>query len=229
MAVAGLLAAYLALAYLVLPETWKGYAHRHPSLEDIPGISYTANGIPGDPLNVALIGTRDEVCRALERARWYRADPLSLHSSLRIAAASTLNRPYDRAPVSNLYLAGRREDLAFEQPVGRNPRQRHHVRFWLSGKVDADGRPVWVGAAIFDDKVGFSHTTGQVTHHTEPRIDAERDKLFGDLEKTGELSEVVIDYGFHKVLKGRNGGGDRWHTDGNLNVGVIKPGTNPRP
>ena len=36
---------------------------------------------------------------------------------------------------------------------------------------------------------------------------------------------MTDEYGFHKVLKGRNGGGDPWFTDGRLFVGVLK-GTN---
>ena len=28
--------------------------------------------------------------------------------------------------------------------------------------------------------------------------------------------------GFHKIREGKNGGGDPWHTDGNLDAGVIK-------
>jgi hypothetical protein len=87
--------------------------------------------------------------------------------------------------------------------------------------VDRDGRPVWVGAAIYDTSVGFSDTTGQITHHTAADIDAERDKLFRDLKQTGDLSEVYTIQGFHKILQGRNGGGDPWHTDGGLAVGVI--------
>jgi hypothetical protein len=220
MAALGLLLLYLAVAYLLLPGLWKGYAHRHPSLEDVPGITYTADGIPGDPINVALIGTKAELMQIMLAAKWYPADPLTLRSCLEIAAATVLKRSYDDAPVSSLYLFGRKEDLAFEQPVGPDPRHRHHVRFWLSEKVDADGRPVWVGSAVYDKRVGFSHTTGQVTHVTAADVDAERDYLFRCLEETGELAERYIVEGFHKIREGRNGGGDPWHTDGNLYVGV---------
>lgn len=220
---AGLLLAWLVVAYLAMPVLWRIYARRHPSLEDIPGITHTVEGTPGDPLNVALVGTKAEVMKIMVAARWYPADPLTLRSCLEIASASVLERPYEDAPVSNLYLWGRKEDLAFEQPVGDNPRHRHHVRFWKSDKVDFDGRPVWVGAAIYDERVGLSHTTGEITHHTAPDIDAERDKLFHDLKQTGDLSEVFIVTGFHKIREGRNGGGDPWHTDGNLDAGVIKP------
>src|SRR5262249_47599701 len=118
---------WLVLAYLILPALWKRYTHRHPGLDDVPGITQTGAGIPGDPLNVALVGTKAEVMKIMVAAKWYPAAPLSLRSSLGIAAATVLRRPYDEAPVSNLYLWGRKQDLAFEQPVGNNPRQRHHV------------------------------------------------------------------------------------------------------
>lgn len=132
-----------------------------------------------------------------------------------------LKRPDPEAPASSLYLFGRKEDLAFEQPVGDNPRQRHHVRFWRTPLEDPDGRPVWVGSAVYDEHVGFSRTTGQITHVTGPDVDAERDYLFHNLEQTSDLSETMAVNGFHKIHEGRNGGGDPWHTDGKLDLGVI--------
>jgi LssY C-terminus len=219
--VAGLLLAYLALAYVVLPAVWKRYEHRHPSLDDVPGITQTADGIPGDPLNVALIGTKADLVKIMLAAKWYPADRLSLESSVAIAVDAVFKRPDPDAPVSNLYLFGRKEDLAFEQAVGDNPRHRHHVRFWRTDKTDPDGRPVWVGSAVYDERVGLSRTTGQVTHVTAPDVDAERDYLFRCLEQTGDLSETYVVADFHKTRSGRNGGGDPWTTDGNLYAGVI--------
>lgn len=220
--VGGALLAYLLAAYVLAPLLWTRYARRHTALEDIPGVTRTAYGTDGDPLNVAYIGTKAELMRAMVEARWYPSDPLTLRSCLEIAEATVLKRPYDDAPVSSLYLFGRKEDLAFEQPVGKDPRERHHVRFWLTERADADGRPVWVGSAIFDRRVGFSRETGQVTHVTAADIDAERDYLFRDLERAGALSSTYALDGFHKVLKGKNGGGDPWFTDGSLFVGVLR-------
>src|SRR5262249_29048046 len=210
---------YLFIAYVLIPALWARYGRRHPSLEDIPDITYTGSGIPGDPINVALIGTKKQVVQIMQAAKWHIADPLSLRSSLKIAEASVLRRTYEDAPVSNLYLFGRREDLAFEQQVGNDPRKRHHVRFWETDKLDPDGRPVWVGSAVYDDRVGLSRTTGQITHHTAADVDAERDYLFGCLEQTGDLAERYSEDEFHKVREGKNGGGDPWHTDGKLYVG----------
>jgi len=218
---AALLAGYVCVAYLVLPRAWEGFERRHPALDEVPGITETADGIPGDPLNVALIGSESDLKAALADAGWFPADPLSLRSDLEITEAAVLSRPDVEAPVSNLYLWGRKEDLAFEQPVGDNPRHRNHVRFWKAATLDSDGRPLWIGSATYDERVGFSDTTGQITHHIAPNVDDERDHLFDDLKRTGGLTNVVTIPDFHKVRSGRNGGGDPWQTDGELYVGTL--------
>src|SRR6516162_765893 len=119
--VATFIVLYLVVAYFVAPALWRLHAHRHPSFDDVPRITEAADHHPGDPLNVAVIGTEAEVKRIMVAAKWYPADPLTLRSCLEIAEASVLKRPYDAAPVSNLYLMGRKQDLAFEQPVDDNP------------------------------------------------------------------------------------------------------------
>ncbi len=216
-----LLVAYLVLAYLLVPRFWRRYTRRHPALEDAPRITHTANGIHGDPLNVALVGGEDQLHAALLAAGWYPADPITLASSLRIAVGTILHRSYTDAPVSSLYLWGRKQDLAFEQPVGHDPRQRHHVRFWRAAEVDEAGRPLWIGAATFDTRVGFSHTTGQITHHIGPDVDSERDKILADVRQAGQLLEVRWVDDFHEQREGKNGGGDPYRTDGRLAVGVL--------
>lgn len=223
------LVCYVAVAYLIVPQVWKMYARHRPSFDDNPRLTKTGYGHPGDPLNVALVGTEAQVKAIMQAAKWYSADALGLKSDLKIAVDTVLARPDPAAPVSNLYLFGRKEDLAFEQPVGDNPRHRNHVRFWRTSKTDEDGRPVWIGSASYDKGVGLSHTTGQVTHHIAANVDAERDHLAHDLEQTTDLSEQYTVDGFHTTLEGRNGGGDPWHTDGNLWVGVVAPGIGTKP
>jgi hypothetical protein len=220
-ALAAVLVLYFLVAYLVIPRMALRSARRHPALDETPGITRTADDHPGDPINVALIGSKGQVQQVMSDAGWFPADPLGLRSDLRIAADTVLERPYAEAPVSNLFLWGRKEDLAFEQPVGDDPRQRHHVRFWQSSRTDDQGRPVWAGSATYDLRVGLSHTTGQITHHISGDVDAERQHLFDCLNRTGDLSDVHFVDNFHQVREGRNGGGDLWHTDGRLEVGTI--------
>jgi hypothetical protein len=216
--VAGL---YLLLAYALVPLVWDSYESRRPAFDDSPTITETSDKHPGDPLNVALAGTKAEIEDIMTLAGWDRADPLGLKSDVKIAADTVLEKPYDHAPVSNLYLFGRKEDLAFEQPVGDDPRKRHHVRFWQTEKADGAGRPVWIGSASFDERVGLSHTTGQITHHIAANVDQERDHLAVNLEATGRLTESYHVPDFHTVREGKNGGGDPWRTDGDLWVGII--------
>jgi hypothetical protein len=219
--VIGGLLLYLLIAYVLLPLAWRRYEKRHPALADAPRVTHTKVGIPGDPLNVALVATEEDLQRAMLAAGWFPADPVTLESSLRIAADTVLRRTYDDAPVSGLYLWGRKQDFAFEQPVGDDPRRRHHVRFWKSAKMDDAGRPAWFGAATFDERVGLSHTTGEITHHIAPDIDAERDNVFASLRKSGWVAEFSWIDGFQTPLQGKNGGGDPYHTDGRLGVGVL--------
>jgi len=214
-------ACYLAAAYLLIPFVWSRYFACHPALKNAPGITNTSDGHPGDPINLALIGSEDELVSILADSGWYPADSLSLKADLKIAADTVLSRPYKDAPVSNLYLWGRKEDKAFEQPVGNNPRQRHHVRFWRGAEVDTQGRPLWFGAATFDKSVGISETTGQITHHIDSNIDTERDHLLDNLKQSGRLTDLRFVDDFHTVHEGVNGGGDKWHTDGRLPVGTI--------
>jgi hypothetical protein len=85
----------------------------------------------------------------------------------------------------------------------------------------SSGAPLWLGSASFDDSVGLSHTTGQITHHISADIDAERDHVISSLKSTGRVATVFPVMDFHKVRDGRNGGGDPWHTDGTLMLAVI--------
>ncbi len=213
---------WAVLAYLLVPVLWKLY-YRRPGdrFAAAPRLTHTADHHPGDPVNLALAATEEELLRGMLAAGWSAADPITLRSSVRIALDTVLHRPDDDAPVSNLFLFGRHQDFAFELPVGNSPRQRHHVRFWLSGMMH-EGRPVWFAAATFDEKVGFSHTTGQVTHHIGPDVDAERDLILRGLSEAGVVAGRWYVDGFQQPPQGRNGGGDPWRTDGRLGAAVLR-------
>ena len=218
--VVALVVGWLLLAYLILPALWRHYEH-HPALESAPKSTLTAQGIPGDPLNVGLIGTEKELIQAMRGSGWDNADPVTLRSSVRIAGSVVRDRPYVDAPVSSLFVFGRKQDLAFEKPAGNSASHRHHVRFWKASEYGRDGLPLWIGAVTFDRSVGLSHRTGQITHHIGADIDAERDRLLADLGKNGWVTEQFQVTGVGATLLGRNGGGDRYYTDGELTIGVV--------
>ena len=225
-AVLMILPSYALLAYVLLPASWSQLQKRLPS--QATGISYTAEGIPADPLNVALVGTREEVVLAMRAAGWVAADRITLRSGWRDAHSVLFNHSYPAAPVSTHYLANRPQDLAFEQQVGKSPRQRHHVRFWLvdepspSPSPSGSTRPLWIGAATYDATLGVSHFTGEVMHHIDPDVDRERERLLRDLEAGGVVEKVVRAENFRPAGGGRNGGGDPYRTDGTLAIAVLR-------
>lgn len=215
----GLIAVYLLIAYVVMPRYWHRYDDQHPDFADVPRITHGGDGVPGDPLNVAVRGSQERLHDAMQAAGWYVADKLDVYDSLRIATDTVLHRTYDRAPVSSLYLFGRREDVAFEMPIGKDPRRRHHVRFWR--QVGTDDGTRWIGAASMDVSVGLAHNTGEITHHIAPDVDRERDHVLDSLRRARQSQGIYFVDGYHRVRSGRNGGGDPWHTDGRLGVAVL--------
>ena len=210
-----ILTVYALLAYLALPALWTHYEHQK-DLASLPMVTHTAQGIPGDPINVGLVGDEKDVLCAMQAAGWFPADPVTFRSSIEIAGSVLLDRPYRDAPVSKLVYLGRREDLAFEKPDGRSADHRHHVRFWKVLDQGEEARPVWLGAVTFDRSVGVSHYTGAITHHIGADIDAERKLLAADLEAAGLADAKYQVTGIGPTMNGRNGGGDPYYTDGEV-------------
>ena len=191
-------------------------------------VTRTAQGIPGDPINVGLVGAKADVLCAMHAAAWYPADPITLRSSMEIIGSVVLDRPYRDAPVSSLFYDGKREDLAFEKPDGKSADRRQHVRFWETLKTGQEGRPVWLGSATFDRDVGLSRYTGQVTHHIAPDVDAARDNLTNDLRAAKVVEAIYEVTGIGPTLFGRNGEGDPYYTDGEVKISRLVPGCNAK-
>jgi hypothetical protein len=211
----GAVAAYVVLAYLLAPFFWRHFEHQ-PRLAELEATTRTALGLPGDAINVGLEGSEDDVLCAMNAAGWKPADPVTLSSSLRIVGSVLFDRPYQDAPVSPLFYDNRKQDLAFEKSAGKSATKRHHVRFWKALEAGDDGLPVWLGAATFDDSVGVSHYTGQITHHVAPDIDAERDLLLSDLQEAKKVEAIYSVSGVGPTLLARNGSGDPYFTDGEI-------------
>src|ERR1035441_3259581 len=115
---AACLISYGILAYIVLPLTWTHYDHQR-KLAGVAMLTRTGQGIQGDPINVGLVGTKDDVICAMHAAAWYPADPITFRSSLEIIGSVVLRQPYQAAPVSNLFYDNRREDFWVWNTAGR--------------------------------------------------------------------------------------------------------------
>ncbi|QIB32570.1 LssY C-terminal domain-containing protein [Ancylobacter pratisalsi] len=227
------LAAFLvwaAAAYIILPRLWTHH-ERQPGIRHMPMVTQTKQGIPGDPIDVGLVGTKEDVIRAMVAAGWRPADPVTLKSSVAIVGSVVLGRADPQAPVSPLFYDGRMQDLAFEKEVGKSADRRDHVRFWKVLDVGAEREPVWLGSATYDRGVGLSHYTAAVTHHIGPDVDAVRDLLIDDLKAADAVRTVYQVTGLGPTLFGRNGGGDAYYTDGEIWFAWLMPDgeKNPKP
>jgi hypothetical protein len=198
---------YAVAAYLILPRivlvSLKILQHKR-----VPRYTITGDGLPGDPVNVVLIGTRRQLHAAFAAAGWLAADPLSLKSSWRMVRAFVLNSPYPTAPFSTLYLFGRSQDVGFQKCIDNSPRRRHHIRFWALSLHHAEttlgtaqfwratSRPpddacvAWVGAGTKDTGFSLTKLTFQITHATDSDTNAERDYIVAELTKNRVITDV---------------------------------------
>jgi hypothetical protein len=209
---------WLFTAYVVLPRI-----HRKLVKVYLPdyfiGRTRTGDGLLGDPVNLAIIGTKRQLVRAMKQAGWHEADELNAASSWKMTISTVLKRSYPTAPVSSLYLFGEQQALAFQQEVDGNTHQRHHVRFWPTPKgwwLPGGYRADWLGAATYDRSVGFSAFTLQFTHKIEEDIDIERDYVISTLREAKTTKKVETVEHYASGFRSRNGGGDHIRTDGNL-------------
>jgi hypothetical protein len=209
-----LLFLWFALAYGGLPRLWSHHEHKQIGKRD-EIISYTAQDIPGDPVNLRLRGSEAAITTAFQNAGWFVADRVSFWSGLRIGISVLLGRPYPQAPVSPLFVQDAAQDIAFEKEDGRSADKRHHVRLWRVAPNE------WLGAATFDRGVGFSLFTLQITHHIGPNVDFERDTVGKLLAACGGGEAGTEASGIPPNQWHRNGGGDKYSTDGKIAVFAI--------
>ena len=211
---------WVLLAYLVLPRLQRILTRIYVPNYFI-GRARTSDGLLGDPVNLALLGSDAQVHAAMTAAGWSRADDLTLTTGWRIVRDTLARRSYPEAPVSPLLLFDRRQDFAYQQEVGSSPGSRHHVRFWQCppGWKLPGGRAVdWVSSGSFDRSVGLSLFTLQVTHRIASDTDAERDHIVQSVSAANPAARVSVIEDFSAGYHARNGGGDSIVTDGNLPI-----------
>jgi LssY C-terminus len=188
----------------------------HRWLSDLPCCTAAADGLPGDPVNIVLVGSLDTVRSALVSCHWDVTVQLTAGSTWRIAKAFVLGSPYRYAPMSGLYLFGRVQDLAFQKP--RNVvNERNHMRIWLA-PITHLGEPVWVGHVSRDIGVKLTgRVWPPVTHVIDGDVDDARSYLVEDLIYGRQVRRV----GFAKGVGAAsyeaprsNAEGDPYFTDG---------------
>jgi hypothetical protein len=198
---------YGLAAYVILPRAVR-MGLKILQRKSVPSFTITGDGLPGDPVNLVLIGTLQQLRTAFSTVGWVEADRLGLASSWRMVRAFVLNAPYPTAPFSTLYLFGRGQDIGFQKAIDNSPRKRHHIRFWALSLAQADemgtasfwlntDRPsdndpvLWVGAGTRDTGFSLTQLTFQVTHATDSDTNAERDYIVAELSNNRVIADVT--------------------------------------
>jgi hypothetical protein len=188
-------------------------------LGDAPQRSETHDGQPGDPLNLVIVGGPQQIADAFRQAGWIVPLRKQTQSVWKTVQAMIQDQGFGAAPISNLYLFARPQDLAFEK-VLNTFNMRHHLRLWRTPTKAPDGSEIWLGAAVHD--TGIDIHPGVVSHATSPQLDNERAKVGADLLDTGLVSAEALVMPPHPLTQGFTGTGGAWHTDGKLLVIDLK-------
>ncbi len=210
----GLLGIFLVL-FLALLACIRWYPYPF-DFSTYPTLTHTKSGAAGDPINVLFIGSKDQIQHSFQQAGWLIPDPITTKSSEKIAIDSLANRSYPTAPVSNLYVFGRVQDLACEKPTS-DVQNRGHIRIWNTGLL-IGGQSVWIGAATYDSGIELTSISHRPTHHIAPTVDLERNAVGADLAKTHLVKEELFAVLTPPIFFAHNGGGDYYASDGNILV-----------
>ncbi|HLW77971.1 MAG TPA: LssY C-terminal domain-containing protein [Terriglobia bacterium] len=189
-------------------------------LAQAPQRAQGKDGKPGDPLNLVVIGSADEIHRVFTQAGWSVAVQKNEKSIWRTVRAVAGDAGYGEAPVSDLYLYGRPEDIAFEKMLNTFTK-RHHLRLWRSGATTGDGREIWLVAATHD--TGLDIRPGVASHAIDSDLDDERSKVGADLEVTGFVAAEQFFERPDPLSQGLTATGGTWKTDGRMLAVELKP------
>lgn len=195
-------------------------------IRDMPCCTTTEDGEgEGDPLNIVLVGSGEDVISALTASGWAFTEAISVDSIRRMIGAAIAEQEMLTAPVSALYLFGRKQDLALQR--GRNNiSQRNHMRLWLA-PYRCNGQPVWVGQVSRDIGVKVTPKSPTLTTHIiDPNLDEARQYVLQALLYKEAVHWFALAQGVGAAsldAPRTNLMGDPYFTDGNrMVVGVSR-------
>jgi len=186
------------------------------ALEQLPATtSDKAGAKKGDPLNLVVVGSPQDVFPAFSRRSWHGTEKTRRASVLKTVRSAVFHRAYYYSPVSPLYVFGRSQDLSGQKARG-DVNLRNHLRLWLT-PIQFQGQPVWIGQISRDIGVRFIRDIPPTTHKIDPDTDETRDGLVQDLAYSQALSKFGYVKGVGAAPRSEprhNLTGDPYFTDG---------------
>ncbi len=200
------------------PEEFKMWVEEQPAT-----VTNADGSKTGDPLNLVIIGDSEAVWPAFLRSGWDPTAAMTAGTAMKTGVFGIFGGAYRYAPISNLYVYGRSQDIAL-QKIRSNIHYRNHLRLWLA-PVTMNGLPVMIGQISRD--IGSRFTTKSktlTTHRIDPNVDDTRAALAQDFIYAQSLKAFarVGGVGFVPPEEPRgNLTGDPWFTDGNRAVMLL--------
>ncbi|KPJ74895.1 MAG: hypothetical protein AMJ54_16365 [Deltaproteobacteria bacterium SG8_13] len=203
---------------LYRPEEWVNFADEEDLIDYLRRLpcctANKAGSETGDPLNLVVIGSGDDVYHAFIRAGWDETETITAGSALKTGISYLFGGRYRYSPVSALYVFGRPQDLAL-QKARTTIHERNHLRLWLAPAL-FQGQLVWVGQISRDIGVRFTTKT-LLTHKIDPDVDETRSYLIQDLLYSQGLGKFAFVQGVGAApieSPRQNLTGDPYFTDG---------------
>jgi hypothetical protein len=170
----------------------------------------------GDPLNFVLVGESADVLNSLSRSGWSFTHRIDFRTVRREVGAAIGGTAYPVAPVSSLYVFGRKQDVALQR-ARRSIAQRNHLRLWMA-PFRFENRQVWIGQISRDIGVKVTPKSPTLTTHIiDPQVDATREYLLHSLIAEGFVDRFGFVTGSAAGTPSKprfNLTGDPYHSDG---------------
>lgn len=166
------------------------WAELHSLVGSLPYWTYSKRqSQPLDLVNLAFVGSEEEITRAFTAAGWVGARPNSMHNGLKAIRAIAEEHALADAPMRTLLLDGVPPDMQLQKSMDTFEK-RDHLRVW-SRENQYEGRQVWASAATRDLAAVFSMHPFGFTHQIQDDVDLERDQVVSDLSFTGCVDSVA--------------------------------------
>jgi LssY C-terminus len=190
-----------------------------------PERTTTPKGQAADVVNLAFIGSQEQLEDAFEAAGWDRSEAMSRREALREIHAFLMLTNNPHGPVSEQLLQGQPSDSAWEKGFD-SIAKRDHLRIWRAPDT-WQGKPVWLSASTQEIGASLSLRRREFVHYVDPNIDEERGRVVRDLALAGCVGDTRIvarPSMAHSVV---NATGGEMQTDGAIAVVELKDCDHP--
>ena len=156
--------------------------------ESTPIRSTTPAKVDADIVNLAFVGSRQQLESAFREAGWDSSDVFNKHSFMRNFYAFLNNSGYAQAPMRPFLLDGKPADMSWQKSLNSYAR-RDHLRIW-EWSTTPDSQTLWLSSSTHDSSAALSVKHREFVHHIAPDIDEERGNVIRDLTVAGCVQSV---------------------------------------